>query len=190
MRSQAKARVGLSPTLIPSVALGVWVENPNHPGHAVRRLLKFLHTLGAIGMMGAMASLLIGLGLAPSSPAGEADVLLALARIATWVLLPSLALTLLAGLLAIAVTPGFHDAGWVWIKAATGLLIFEGGLHALGPIQDAGKTGAGAPSGHLAPAMLAQSFSGERNTLWLLMAVALANVALGVWRPRIPRYPV
>jgi uncharacterized membrane protein len=156
----------------------------------VRRLLKFLHTLGAIGMMGAMASILIGLGAAPTSPAGETALMGMMANIATWVLMPSLALTLVAGLFAVAATPGFHEAGWVWIKLATGLLIFEGGLHALGPIQDAAKTGADALTGQLGPAMLARSFDAERNTLWLLMVVAIANVALGVWRPRIPRIPV
>ena len=29
----------------------------------------------------------------------------------------------------------------------------------------------------------------ERNTLWLMLVVATANVALGVWRPRFTRSP-
>ncbi len=159
----------------------------------MRRLLKFLHTMGAIGLMGAMASLVVVLsvGPAPTSLAGQAAQMGAMARIATWVFFPSLVLTLLAGLLAIAATPGYHDAGWVWVKAATGLLIFEGGFTAvLGPIQEAGRASASALAGHLDPATVARSFSAERNTLWVLLAVALANVALGVWRPRMPQYPV
>jgi hypothetical protein len=76
----------------------------------------------------------------------------AMSSIATWMFLPSLALTLIAGLLAIAVNRAFHNAGWAWAKLAT-------------------------------------SFSAERNSLWVLLAVATANVVLGVWRPRLTRLP-
>jgi hypothetical protein len=149
--------------------------------------------MGAIGLMGAMASLVVvmSFGPAPTSLVRHAAVMGAMAQIATWVFMPSLALTLIAGLLAIAVTPGFHDAGWVWAKAATGILIFEGGLlYVLGPIQAAAKTSADALGGHLDPAIVARTFGAERNTLWVLLAVALANVVLGVWRPRFPQIPV
>jgi hypothetical protein len=114
-----------------------------------------------------------------------------MAQIATWVFLPSLVLTLIPGLLAIAVTPGFQDAGWVWLKAATGILVFEGGLlYVAGPIQDAAKKGADMLAGRLDPAILARTFAAERGTLWVLLAVALANVALAIWRPRFPQLPV
>ncbi len=159
----------------------------------MRRLLKFLHTMGAIGLMGAMAALVVVMSVAPppTSLAGQAAVMGAMAQIATWVFFPSMALTLIAGLLAIAVTPGYQDAGWVWAKAATGISIFEGGfLYVLGPIQAAAKTSAAALAGHMDPAIIGKSFGAERNTLWVLLAVALANVALGVWRPKMPQYPV
>lgn len=157
----------------------------------MRRLLKFLHTLGAIGLMGAMASFLVALITpAPPSLPVQAALMGALANIATWVFLPSLVLTLISGLLAIAVNPGYHDAGWVWAKLATGILIFEGGFtRVAGPIQEWGRTSAAALAGRLAPGDLAHSIGAERNTLWVLLAVALANVALGVWRPRLD-YPV
>jgi hypothetical protein len=157
----------------------------------LRRLLKFLHTLGAIGLMGAMASFLVAcFAPAPTSLGGQAAVTGAMALIATWIFLPSLVVTLISGLLAMAASPGYLDAGWVWIKAATGILIFEGGFTAVaGPIQEAGRTSGAALAGHLAPGAMALSFGAERNTLWVLLAVALANVALGVWRPRMPQYP-
>ncbi len=148
----------------------------------MRRTLKFLHTLGAVGMMGAMAALLAALTLVPAgaSGLGDAGVARMLGAVAGWVLLPSLALTLLAGVLAIAVTPAFHDVGWVWVKAATGVLVFEGGLMAVvGPLQAAAKSGAASLTAH--------ALAAERHSLWLLLAVALANVALGVWRPRFSR---
>ena len=142
--------------------------------------------------MGAMACLLVILCFAPSptSRAGYAALLGAMADILQWVFLPSLVLTLIAGLLAIAVTYAYHDAGWAWVKAATGILIFEGGLHILGPIQDAAKRSANALAGQMAPATTAAMFDAERNTLWVLLAVAAANVALGIWRPRLPQIPV
>ena len=108
----------------------------------MRRLIKFLHTMGAIGFMGALACLLVLAWLAPppASLAGYALMRSAMATIAAWVVFPSLVLTLIPGLLAIAVAPAFHEAGWAWIKAATGILIFAGGLHALAPIQEEAYT--------------------------------------------------
>jgi len=159
----------------------------------LRRLLKCLHTLGAIGMMGSMASFLAALAFlaVPSSLAAQAGVAGAMAQIATWVFLPSMALTLLSGVLAIAATPAFHDAGWVWVKAATGILVFEGGLqYVAGPIQEAGRTSASLLAGRLDPADVAHTLTAERNTLWVLLAVALANIALAIWRPRMPQIPV
>ncbi|VUD70519.1 hypothetical protein MET9862_01088 [Methylobacterium symbioticum] len=155
---------------------------------AVRRLMKFLHTMGAIGLMGAMAALLVLLSVAPppSSLAGYALIRGAMGAIATWIFLPSLALVLLAGLLAIAVHRGFHSAGWAWVKLATGILIFEGGFVGIqGPMQEEAKRSAAALAGQADPATLAASLGPERNTLWVLLAVATANVVLGVWRPRI-----
>ncbi len=143
--------------------------------------------------MGAMACLLAVVCFAPppASLAGEAAVMGAMARITTWVFMPSLALTLIAGLLAIAATPGYHDAGWVWVKAATGILMFEGGFaYVMGPVQAAAKTSASALAGRIDPALVARLPAGERNTLLILLAITAANVALGVWRPRMPQMPL
>jgi len=155
----------------------------------MRRLIKFLHTMGAIGFMGALACLLVLAWLAPppASLAGYALMRSAMATIAAWVVFPSLVLTLIPGLLAIAVAPAFHEAGWAWIKAASGILIFMGSMHALAPIQDEAKLSAEALAGGLDPATLAGVSGGETGTLWLLLAVSTANVVLGVWRPRLTR---
>ncbi len=105
----------------------------------MRRLMKFLHTIGAIGLMGAMACLIVLLGFVPqpSSLTEYALTTAALSGVVTWVFFPSLALTLIAGLLAIALNPAYHSAGWAWAKLATGIVIFEWGFTAiLGPIQE------------------------------------------------------
>ena len=134
--------------------------------------------------MGALAVVVV---LTPASigAAGYVTLMQAMAKIAAWIIGPSMVLTVIAGLLAIAAHPPFHDAGWVWAKAATGILILEGGLHVMGPIQEEAKRGAGAIVGGHAPAAAARLLTAESNTLWVLLAVSLVNIALGVWRPRL-----
>ena len=156
----------------------------------MRRLLKFLHTMGAIGLMGAMACLLVLLSMLPPVASLNEYALMrnAMSAISTWLLMPSLGVTLVAGLLAIAINPVFHNAGWAWVKLATGVLVFEGGLvNIQGPMQEEAQRCAQALAGQLDPALLAVSLTAERNTLWIIMAVATANVVLGIWRPRLMR---
>jgi len=158
----------------------------------MRRLMKFLHTIGAIGLMGAMACLIVLLGFVdkPTSLSEYALISAAAGAIATWIFLPSLALTLIAGLLAIALNRSYHSAGWAWAKLATGVLIFEWGFTAiLGPLQEEAELSARAVAGDVDPATLATSLSNEQNSLWVLLAVATTNVLLGVWRPRLTRLP-
>ena len=158
----------------------------------MRRLLKFLHTMGSAGLLGALASLVVLLSLtpAPSALSGYAAMRGAMGGVATWVFLPSLAVTLLTGLVAMAVNRAYVGAGWAWVKLATGVLMFEGGLvYVQGPMRQEAELSARALAGRLDPAALAISLPGERGTLWLLLAVATANVVLGIWRPRILRLP-
>jgi uncharacterized membrane protein len=157
----------------------------------LRRVLKFLHTIGAIGLMGAMASLLVLLSVAPppTTLAGYALMRSAMYAIATWLLLPAIAITLIAGLLAIAINRAYHNAGWAWVKLASGILIFEGFFHIQGTMQEETGLGAKALAGEVDPATLATSLGAERSTLWMLLLVAMANVGLGIWRPRLTRLP-
>jgi uncharacterized membrane protein len=151
-----------------------------------RRLFKFLHTMGAAGLMGAVAALAVVLILAPESlnTAGYVPVMAAMAKIAAWVIGPSMVLTIVTGLLAMVVNRAFQDAGWVWVKLATGLLILQASAHLLGAIQEEAKRSADALAGGADPASAARLFAAEANTLWVLLAVSAANVVLGVWRPR------
>lgn len=158
----------------------------------MRRLLKFLHTMGSAGLLGAMASLviLVSLAPAPAALAGYAAVRGAMGAIATWIFLPALAVTLMSGLLAMALNRAYLNAGWAWIKFATGVLMFEGGLvYVQGPMRREAEQSAQALAGSLDPAALATALQGERGTLWVLLAVSTANVALGIWRPRVLRLP-
>ena len=156
----------------------------------MKRLLKFLHTLGAIALMGGMACLL-PLHAALPDPAQLANYTSlrgAMGTIATWIVLPGLALTLVAGLLAMAATRAFQSARWALLKLATGLAVFEGGFAGLvGPLQEEAARSAAALAGAGDGAPLAQSLGAETGTIWLLLAVALLNVVLGIWRPRLRR---
>ena len=89
----------------------------------------------------------------------------------------------LAGLLAIAVNRGFHNASWAWVKLATGVLVFEGGfVSVLGPLQRAAEQEPGAAD--------AAALAATRGTIWVLLAIAAVNVVLGIWRPRFRRRPL
>ncbi len=146
--------------------------------------------MGAIGLMGATVCLLVLMSIAPppESLAGYAAIRGAMAAIANWIYLPSLALTLIAGLLAIAANHVYQNAGWAWVKLATGVLMVEGSMvFVLGPLQDEATRSAAALAGHLdaAASAGAASVGAGRNPLWALLAVMTANVVLGIWRPRL-----
>jgi hypothetical protein len=138
--------------------------------------------------MGSIASLLVLMNFSPPSTslAGYALMRGAIAEIATWVFFPSFSLTLVAGMLAIAANRAFHNAGWAWVKLATGILVFAGSFQVLASIQDEAKRSAGALAGLSDPNSITGSF-GEQSALWVLLAVSTANVVLGVWRPRLTR---
>ena len=126
----------------------------------------------------------------PTSLSEYALMSAAMGGVVTWVFFPSLALTLIAGLLAIAANRAYHNAGWAWAKLASGILIFEWGFTAiLGPIQEEAELGTRVLAGGGDAATLAASMAAERTSLWVLLAVATANVVLGVWRPRLTRLP-
>ena len=113
----------------------------------------------------------------------------AMAYIAEWIYLPSLGVTLIAGLLSIAAVPSYQNAGWAWAKLATGVLMFEGSMvSVLGPIREQAQRSADALAAHLDPAVTIASAATGRNPLWALLAVMAANVVLGVWRPRFIRF--
>ena len=158
----------------------------------VQHSLKFLHTIGAIGLIGSLGCLLVLMSLTPG-PGSLAEYALmhrAMGAIATWIFFPSLGITLVAGLLAIGLNRGFHNAGWAWLKLATGILIFEGGfVRVLGPLQQGAEESARAVAGLLDPATLPGSLDAERNTVWVMLVVATVNVVLGIWRPRLTRRP-
>jgi hypothetical protein len=153
------------------------------------RSLKALHEIGAIGTLGSFGACIVLLATAPtSSPVAFAAVMLGIASISKWLLVPSLAIVLISGLLAIAANEAYINAAWAWVKALLGIGTFEGTLLTVGSsARRAAELSALAVSGGGDTAQLTQVLRTEWGGLWILAALAFANIVLAVWRPRL--YP-
>lgn len=153
---------------------------------ALTRSLKILHTLGAVGLTGALAACLILVLKTPHEPlTAYAATRVGIASIARYLLVPSLALVLTSGLIAVSASSLYVDAGWVWIKVVMGLAMFEGTLVSVaGAARRAAELATLAASGSPDPVALAEALRTERGGLWLMIALCVANIVLGVWRPR------
>lgn len=155
------------------------------------KVLKILHELGAIGVLGAFAACLVLSITAPQdSLVAYAAVRAGIAAIAQWLLVPSLAAVVISGLLAVAANTAYANAGWAWLKAALGISMFEGTLLTVAAsARHAAELSALAAAGQGDPLQLAEVLRTERGGLWLLLAVAIANVIIAVWRPRLKSSP-
>ena len=153
----------------------------------LRRALKLLHTLSAIGFAGGLATYMLVLFHAPEVSATVEYLAMreALAHIAAMMIVPSMVISVTSGLLAMAVHFPFHDAPWVWAKALSGVLLFEASLMSIdAPAEKAVKATTQAVAGEIDPATLATLIQDEWVAMWTVLALAAANVVLGVWRPR------
>lgn len=143
---------------------------------------KALHEVASIGYGGALAAcLVINLVADRSSPADFVAARNAFAAIAQYLLVPTMAIVVVSGLVALAATQAYKDAGWAWLKALLGLSVFEATLLIVG----SGRQHAELAAATADPALLDALLRSERNTLGLLIAVSIVNVLLAVWRPRL-----
>ncbi len=156
----------------------------------MRKTVKLLHTMGAVGFIGAIAAL-IALHVSlpdPSDVERFAAVRIGMANIAKWILLPSMATVVCSGLLSMAVVPAYGSAGWAWAKLLSGILILEGTLvYVQAPMRRAGERAMAALSGDPQTVELGATLQPEWGSFWVIGAVGVANVVLGIWRPRFIR---
>ena len=155
-----------------------------------RRVIKILHELSSSGMLGALLAHGALLGAASlSEPAAYAAIRRGIDLVARFVLVPSLAVVLMTGLVAIAIHPPFHNTGWVWIKALLGVSVFEATLGGIaGPAHRAAELSASLVSGEADAAAAIRSEVGHEWTrLGVLLFLILVNVVLSVWRPKLRR---
>lgn len=159
-------------------------------GAGVKQLLKFLHTAGAIGVAGGLAAFMFVLanGPGPEAVAEYAALRHSLAMLAKWIITPSMVVTVASGLLAMGVHYPFHNLGWVWIKALSGLLIFEATLLSVdAPARAAAEWSKKAVAGDIDATALAGLVDDKWPAWWVLLALFTLNVVFGIWRPRLSR---
>ena len=147
----------------------------------LRLSAKALHELASIAFGGGLAAcLVIDMVAVHASPEAFATGRHLFAAIAKDVLVPSMIVVATSGLIALAATRAYMDAGWAWLKALLGLSLFEATLLVMGSSQKQAEIMATTD-----PALVAAVLRSERNTLWFLIALSAANVVLAVWRPRL-----
>lgn len=155
----------------------------------MRRTMKILHSLASCGLIGGLAVYMLLLAVAPQeTPTAYAELRDSIAAISNYVLLPSLAIALITGLLAMVVHKPFMDKRWAWLKAAMGLLMFKGVLTVVGAKADhAAVVARKIANGELPADVLDAALVQEWYTLGAVMALSIANVVLGVWRPKLKK---
>jgi hypothetical protein len=152
-----------------------------------RRVTKILHTIGSCGFVGAAAAAIVLISLREHPDlAALADTRLGIALISQYILLPSLAVVIVSGLLAMALHKPYLNKGWAWAKAASGILVFKGGLHVVGAQTDHAETLQALVDAGETRAVEAVTLAlpHEWGLLWAMLFLAAANIVLGVWRPR------
>ena len=155
----------------------------------MRKALKFLHSLASCGLLGALLGYMILLAVGPQdTPNAYADLRQSINALCTYLLLPSLAVALVTGLLAMVVHQPFQSFRWVWVKALLGLAMFEATLAVIGAKADsAAKLSIRIAEGEIAADALAKVLAYEWHSLGILVALSLANIVLGVWRPSLKK---
>lgn len=157
----------------------------------VARVLRLLHILGAIGLIGALAACMAIM--TRSTPASWAEFVVQrrdLDAVTSLILMPSLGLVLVSGLLSMAATPAYMGARWAWIKALSGLGMFEGTLvSVVGSARRAAELAAAGPLEPDSALALQEALRVEHGGQRLVLLLALANVVLAVWRPSLTRRP-
>ena len=89
-------------------------------------------------------------------------------------------------MMAIAVNRAFHDAGWAWVKLATGILVFAGSFQVLARYRTKPRK-AWVRLRASWTKTRSQRRSESKARCGFFLAVSTANVVLGVWRPRLTR---
>jgi hypothetical protein len=143
-----------------------------------------VHDIASIGFGGALAScLVINLTTNPAAPGEFLAARHVFAAIAKYVMVPAMAIMMLSGLIALAATRGYRDAGWAWLKAIFGINVFAATLLLAGSAGNLGEIAAAVSVSDLVS--LQRQLRSERITLWLLIALVVLNVVLAVWRPKL-----
>lgn len=143
---------------------------------------KALHDIAAIAFGGGLAACLVINGMANRASASDfAAARQVFAAIADYVLVPSMAVVVVSGLIAMMATRGYQDAGWAWVKAVLGISVFVATVRLVGASGKQAEFAAALSD----PSALDALLRSESNMLWVLIALCVVNVVLAVWRPKL-----
>ncbi len=146
-----------------------------------------LHIVGAIGLSGGLAAYMIVIYSQSDVHSVESYLSFrtSLANISAWLIVPSMAVTLFSGIFSMAVHSPFHNAVWAWIKAATGILIFEETLRSIdAPAKAAIKMLEQIDVTQIQLSELTTLVQNEWLSWWTILGLSLLNIVLGIWRPK------
>lgn len=152
--------------------------------------VKFLHTLSSCGLIGALLGHMLILWHAPQATVEQyATLRETISQIARFILVPSLGVSLVSGLIALLVHQHYQSRRWVWVKAVMGFLMFESTLavtqsKAVAAADFASRIARGENVAET-QRLLAEAIQSEWTVLYALMALSLAQMALGIWRPKL-----
>lgn len=153
----------------------------------MRQLMKFMHTVSSAGIVGGLIAYALILLYAPQASAQDyANMRQTISAVCQYMIMPALGISLVTGLLAMAVHRPFQELRWVWVKALLGISMFEATL-AIIQIKgaDAARISAKIAAGESLQPDLAATIASEWTTLFAILAISMANYVLGVWRPSL-----
>ena len=106
---------------------------------------KAVHDVASIGFGGALAAcLVINITANPSSTVDFQAGRLVFSSIAQYILVPAMAVVVISGLIALAATRAYREAGWAWLKALLGMSVFVSTLMVAGSAGAGGELAAAA----------------------------------------------
>ena len=155
----------------------------------MRKFVKFLHTLAACGMIGAGAGYLILLHYGPHETASQyASTRQAISALCDYLLVPSLGIVLVSGFVSMLAHKPYQQKGWVWIKALTTIGVFEATLAVVQSKATYGADIALKIAKGEADVSALNELNGEWGAISIVLGLAITNVLIGVWRPRIEKW--
>ena len=153
----------------------------------MRKTVKILHTLAACGLIGGLlVYMLLLLEARQDTAEAYADLRWSISQLSDYVLMPSLAVVVVSGLLSMVVHRPYMDKRWAWVKAASGILMFKGVLTIVGAKANyAAGVAEQIANGEASREALDSALAYEWYALGAILALSVANVVLGVWRPKL-----
>jgi hypothetical protein len=122
------------------------------------------------------------------TPRAYAEARQTISTFCDYLSLPSLAVALITGLLSMVAHRPFIDTRWAWLKALLGLSMFEATFSIVqSKATTAAVKSAKVITGEGPPGALANALANEWWSLGAIMALSIAQIVLGVWRPRFAK---